>query len=57
MLTEIPFMWAVFCLIEWLASKRKLLYYTITDLVFTFLYFAVLMYFKYLRQSSSPIMR
>ena len=44
---EIPFMWAVFCLIEWLASKRKLLYYTIADLVFTFLYFAVLMYFKY----------
>ncbi|WP_327205409.1 MULTISPECIES: hypothetical protein [unclassified Paenibacillus] len=47
LLTEIPFMWAVFCLIEWLASKRKLLYYTLADLAFTFLYFAVLMYFKY----------
>jgi len=47
MLTEIPFFWAVFCLIEWFAKKRKLLYYTIANLLFTLLYFTVLMYYKY----------
>ncbi|MFC5700336.1 LTA synthase family protein [Cohnella faecalis] len=47
MLTEIPFFWLVFCLIEWFAVKRKLLYYTIANLLFTLLYFTVLMYFKY----------
>lgn len=47
MLTEIPFFWLVFCIIEWFASKRKLLYYTIANLMFTLLYFTVLMYFKY----------
>ncbi|WP_239615695.1 LTA synthase family protein [Cohnella mopanensis] len=47
MLTEIPFFWLVFCLIEWFASKRKLLYYTIANLLFTLLYFTVLMYYKY----------
>jgi len=47
MLTEIPFFWVVFCLIEWFAKKRKLLYYTIANLLFTLLYFTVLMYYKY----------
>ncbi|BBI36311.1 hypothetical protein KCTCHS21_57100 [Cohnella abietis] len=47
MLTEIPFFWLVFCLIEWFATKRKLLYYTIANLFFTILYFTVLMYYKY----------
>ncbi|MFB9274742.1 LTA synthase family protein [Cohnella cellulosilytica] len=47
MLTEIPFFWVVFCLIEWFAPKRKLLYYTIANLLFTLLYFTVLMYYKY----------
>ncbi len=47
MLTEIPFFWLVFCLIEWFAKKRKLLYYTIANLLFTLLYFTVLMYYKY----------
>ncbi|WP_325050461.1 LTA synthase family protein [Cohnella endophytica] len=47
MLTEIPFLWVVFCMIEWFAKKRKLLYYTIANLLFTLLYFTVLMYFKY----------
>jgi phosphoglycerol transferase MdoB-like AlkP superfamily enzyme len=47
MLTEIPFFWLVFCLIEWFATKRKLLYYTIANLLFTLLYFTVLMYYKY----------
>ncbi|QJD85392.1 LTA synthase family protein [Cohnella herbarum] len=47
MLTEVPFFWLVFCLIEWFATKRKLLYYTIANLLFTLLYFTVLMYYKY----------
>jgi phosphoglycerol transferase MdoB-like AlkP superfamily enzyme len=47
MLTEIPFFWVVFCLIEFFATKRKLLYYTIANLLFTLLYFTVLMYYKY----------
>ncbi|QMV41865.1 LTA synthase family protein [Cohnella cholangitidis] len=47
MLTEIPFFWLVFCMIEWFAKKRKLLYYTIANLLFTLLYFTVLMYYKY----------
>ncbi|CAM3990778.1 LTA synthase family protein [Cohnella lubricantis] len=45
--TEIPFFWIIFCLIEWFASKRKFLYYMAVNLVITFLYFAVLMYYKY----------
>ncbi|AZN38726.1 LTA synthase family protein [Paenibacillus albus] len=47
LVTEIPFFWVVFCLIEWLASKRKMLYYMIVNLLFTLLYFTVLMYYKY----------
>ncbi|WP_256759269.1 LTA synthase family protein [Cohnella sp. WQ 127256] len=47
MLTEIPFFWLVFCMIEWFSKKRKLLYYTIANLLFTLLYFTVLMYYKY----------
>ncbi|WP_235886365.1 LTA synthase family protein [Paenibacillus cymbidii] len=47
LLTEIPCIWGVFCLIEWWASKRKLLYYVIVNLLFTLLYFTVLMYYKY----------
>ncbi|MBB3108770.1 phosphoglycerol transferase MdoB-like AlkP superfamily enzyme [Paenibacillus phyllosphaerae] len=45
--TEIPFFWVVFCLIEWFAKKRKMLYYTLVNLLFTLLYFTVLMYYKY----------
>jgi lipoteichoic acid synthase len=47
LVTEIPFIWAVFCLIEWLSSKRKMLYYMIVNLLFTLMYFTVLMYYKY----------
>ncbi|GMK39800.1 hypothetical protein PCCS19_28550 [Paenibacillus sp. CCS19] len=47
LVTEIPFFWAVFCVIEWLAGKRKMLYYMITNLLLTLLYFTVLMYYKY----------
>ncbi|WP_379147433.1 LTA synthase family protein [Paenibacillus sp. sgz500992] len=46
-LTEIPFFIIVFSLIEWLASKRKILYYMIANLLITVIYFSVLMYYKY----------
>ncbi|SEN53721.1 LTA synthase family protein [Paenibacillus sp. OV219] len=45
--TEIPFFWVIFCLIEWLATKRKMLYYMVVNLLTTLLYFTVLMYYKY----------
>ncbi|WP_151735462.1 LTA synthase family protein ['Paenibacillus yunnanensis' Narsing Rao et al. 2020] len=47
LLTEIPFFIIVFSLIEWFASKRKILYYMIANLLITLIYFAVLMYYKY----------
>lgn len=47
LLTEIPFFFIVFGLIEWLASKRKFLYYMIANLFISIIYFAVLMYYKY----------
>ncbi|QGQ94050.1 LTA synthase family protein [Paenibacillus psychroresistens] len=46
-LTEIPFFWVMFTLIEWFAKERKLFYYLIVNLLITVLYFAVLMYYKY----------
>ncbi|MGO4376163.1 LTA synthase family protein, partial [Paenibacillus sp. MCAF20] len=46
-LKEVPFVLIVFCLIEWFASKRKLVYYLIANLVMTLILFAVLMYYKY----------
>lgn len=45
--TEIPFFFIVFCLIEWLSSKRKILYYMIANLFISLIYFSVLMYYKY----------
>lgn len=47
LLTEIPFIVAVFCLIEFFAGKRKMLYYLIVNVLFTALYFSILMYYKY----------
>ncbi|MFF2890254.1 LTA synthase family protein [Paenibacillus sp. NPDC057967] len=47
MLKEIPFVLIVYCLIEWFASKRKLLYYLIANLTMTSILFAVIMYYKY----------
>lgn len=47
LLKEIPFVLIVYCLIEWFASKRKFLYYTIANLVMTSILFAVIMYYKY----------
>ncbi|WP_425495249.1 LTA synthase family protein [Paenibacillus tengchongensis] len=46
-LTEIPFVWALFCLIERFASKRKLGYYMTVNLLLTGIFFAAIMYFKY----------
>ncbi|MGM0883520.1 MAG: LTA synthase family protein [Bacillota bacterium] len=46
-LKEIPFVLIVYCLIEWFASKRKLVYYLIANLVMTLILFAVIMYYKY----------
>lgn len=46
-LTEVPFFFIVFSFIEWFASKRKILYYMIANLLITLIYFAVLMYYKY----------
>ncbi|WP_168123102.1 LTA synthase family protein [Paenibacillus sp. HB172176] len=47
LLKEIPFVLIVFCLIEWLSSKRKLLYYMLSNLLMTSILFAVIMYYKY----------
>ena len=47
LVTDLPAVWVVFCLIEWLASKRKFGAYLIADLVITCVYFAVIMYYKY----------
>lgn len=47
LLTDLPAVWAVFCLIEWLAPKRKFGAYLIADLIMTCIYFAVIMYYKY----------
>ncbi|WP_425414497.1 LTA synthase family protein [Paenibacillus pinihumi] len=47
LLTEIPFIWLIFCLIEWFASKRKLFYYFLTNLLVTVIFFAAIMYYQY----------
>ncbi|RAV19885.1 LTA synthase family protein [Paenibacillus contaminans] len=47
LLTEIPFAWLLFSLIEWFASKRKLGYYLSVNLLLTAVFFAVIMYYKY----------
>lgn len=47
LLTGIPPVWLLFCLIETLAYRKKLVTYLIVDLVLTIIYFAVIMYYKY----------
>jgi lipoteichoic acid synthase len=47
LLKELPFVWITFCLIEWFATKRKLTFYLIANLLFTAIFFAVIMYYKY----------
>ncbi|MCC3375121.1 LTA synthase family protein [Cohnella sp. REN36] len=46
-MTEIPFFWIVFCLIEWFARKHKFVLYLIVNLVVTAILFSVFMYYKY----------
>lgn len=47
LVSEIPFIWAIFCLIEMFTSKRKLLAYLIVNLALTGIFFSVIMYYKY----------
>lgn len=47
LLTEIPFIWILFCLIEWFSSKRKIGLYLTTNLLVTAIFFAAIMYHKY----------
>lgn len=47
LLTDLPAVWVVFGLVEWLAPKRKFGAYLVADLVMTCIYFAVIMYYKY----------
>ncbi|XEC94698.1 LTA synthase family protein [Paenibacillus tarimensis] len=47
LITEIPFIWLIFCLIEWFASKRKMFYYMAANLLITGIFFAAIMYYKY----------
>ncbi|EFM10423.1 sulfatase [Paenibacillus curdlanolyticus YK9] len=47
LLTELPAIWAIFAIIELLASKRKLGIYLAVNLLLTGVYFAVIMYYKY----------
>ncbi len=47
LLTELPIVWAIFAIIELLASRRKLGIYLAVNLLVTGVYFAVIMYYKY----------
>ncbi|SDX21183.1 LTA synthase family protein [Paenibacillus sp. CF384] len=47
LVTELPFFWILFCLIEWFATKRKLALYVTVNLLVTAILFAVIMYYKY----------
>jgi len=47
LITGIPSVWVLFCLIEWLAPRRKLGVYLTVNLLLTSIFFAVIMYYKY----------
>jgi len=47
LIKEIPFIWILFCFIEWFAAKRKLAIYWGVNLLLTAIFFAVIMYYKY----------
>lgn len=47
LITEIPFVWLLFCLIEWFSSKRKLAVYLAVNLICSAVFFAAIMYYKY----------
>jgi len=44
---ELPFIWMLFCLIEFFVKRHKILAYLILNLLITGLFFAVIMYFQY----------
>jgi lipoteichoic acid synthase len=45
--TGVPSLWVLFCLIEWLAPRRKFGVYLAVNLILTTIFFAVIMYYKY----------
>ncbi|WP_310735509.1 LTA synthase family protein [Cohnella herbarum] len=45
--TGITSVWVLFCLIEWIAPRRKLGVYLAVNLFLTTIFFAVIMYYKY----------
>jgi len=45
--TALPTVWTAFGLIELIASRRKIAAYAAVNLLFTCIYFAVIMYYKY----------
>lgn len=47
LLTGLPSVWVIFLLVELFARKRKLLWYMISNLIMTVIYFAAIMYYKY----------
>lgn len=47
LLREIPFIWALFCLLEWFSSKRKIGLYLTVNFIVTAIFFAAVMYHKY----------
>jgi phosphoglycerol transferase MdoB-like AlkP superfamily enzyme len=47
LLTGVPSIWFLFCLMERFAYRRKLAVYVGLDLLLTAVYFAVIMYYKY----------
>jgi lipoteichoic acid synthase len=47
LLTGLPSVWVVFCLIEWFVPRRKLGVYVAVNLFLTTIFFAVIMYYKY----------
>lgn len=47
LLKELPFIWILFCLIEWFSSKRKMGIYLTVNLIVTAVFFAAIMYHKY----------
>lgn len=46
-LKELPFVLAVFCLIEWFAGRRKTLWYLLGNLFLTGIFFSVAVYYRY----------
>ncbi|WP_235540843.1 LTA synthase family protein [Paenibacillus sp. Root52] len=47
LLTELPMIWACFCLIEWFAAKRRMWLYLGLNLLLSGIFFAAIMYYKY----------